>query len=243
VAKRAQELKGAESQASAHNKNGGSTFHPTKGDLAGKPHFAVGGEPEFKRAELKMTTDGKNLTPAQLGDFSKRAAVKEALDKHKDASVGSWYDKDTDKTTTELVKTPSSREDAIKMGQKNGEKAIYDLGKGEEIKTERRTNLRLAKDIAEWKPDPNLGAFSAEDAGAKVRAKNPEPKGRGTTEPERRSAHRAVQAADDKIFTQARKELGEDASTDDVDKRVLEIKNEASEVLAKKWDKEAKEKK
>ena len=49
--------------------------------------------------------------------------------------MGTWYDKDTGKTTTELVKTPTNKAEAIKMGTKNGEKAIYDLAKGEEIKT------------------------------------------------------------------------------------------------------------
>jgi hypothetical protein len=123
------------SQATAHNVNGGSTFHPTKGDLNGTKHFAVGGEPEFKNPDLKMVTDGKELTPAQIDEFSKRAAVKAALEKHKDASVGTWYDKDTGKTTTELVKTPTNKAEAIKMGTKNGEKAIYDLANGKEIKT------------------------------------------------------------------------------------------------------------
>jgi len=123
------------SQATAHNVNGGSTFHPTKGDLNGTKHFAVGGEPEFKNPDLKMITDGKELTQAQIDEFSKRAAVKAALEKHKDASVGTWYDKDTGKTTTELVKTPTNKAEAIKMGTKNGEKAIYDLANGKEIKT------------------------------------------------------------------------------------------------------------
>jgi hypothetical protein len=135
VADRAQELKDRQSQADAHNENGGSTFHPTKGNLDGKPFFSVGGEPEFRDPKLKMTTDGKNLTAAQIDEFSKRPEVKAALDKHKDASVGSWFDQETGKTTTELVKTPADRDEAIAMGTKNGEKAIWDLKNREEIKT------------------------------------------------------------------------------------------------------------
>jgi hypothetical protein len=146
-----------EAQAKAHNENGGSTFHPEKGDLNGTKHFAVGGEPEFRDPKLKLTTDGKYMTAAQIKEFSERPEVKAALDKHKDASVGTWYDKDTDKTITELVKTPTDRAEAIAMGQKNGEKAIYDLGKGEEIKTERRANERKAP----------LNAKETEDAMAK----------------------------------------------------------------------------
>jgi hypothetical protein len=138
------------SQATAHNVNGGSTFHPTKGDLNGTKHFAVGGEPEFKNPDLKMVTDGKELTPAQIDEFSKRAAVKAALEKHKDASVGTWYDKDTGKTTTELVKTPTNKAEAIKMGTKNGEKAIYDLANGKEIKTGGTGEAK------EWAPPKDL---------------------------------------------------------------------------------------
>src|ERR1039457_546998 len=111
------------------------TFHPTKGNLDGKPFFSVGGEPEFSDPKLKMTTDGKSLTAAQIDEFSKRPEVKAALDKHKDASVGSWFDQETGKTTTELVKTPADRDEAIAMGTKNGEKAIWDLKNREEIKT------------------------------------------------------------------------------------------------------------
>ena len=135
IADRAQELKDRQTQADAHNENGGSTFHPTKGNLDGKPFFSVGGEPEFRDPKLKMTTDGKSLTAAQLDEFSKRPEVKAALDKHKDASIGSWFDQETGKTTTELVKTPADRDEAIAMGIKNGEKAIWDLKNREEIKT------------------------------------------------------------------------------------------------------------
>jgi hypothetical protein len=135
ITKRAQELKDTHAQVAAHNENGGSTFHPTKGNLDGKPFFSVGGEPEFRDPKLKMTTDGKNLTAEQLNEFSKRPEVKAALDKHKDASIGSWYDQETGKTTTELVKTPADRDEAIAMGKRNGEKAIWDLKNREEIKT------------------------------------------------------------------------------------------------------------
>jgi len=144
-----------EDQAAAHNENGGSTFHPEKGNLNGKPFFSVGGEPEFDKPELRMTTDGNNLTAAQMKEFSERPAVKEALDKHKDGSIGTWHDKETNKTTTELVKTPADRETAIQMGKDNNQKAIYDLGKGEEISTggtgegERRATRRAPMNAAE----------------------------------------------------------------------------------------------
>ncbi len=142
-AKRAQELKEEykksaptiSNQVAAHSANGGSTFHPEKGDLNGKPFFSVGGEPEFREPALKMKTDGPDLTEAQLKEFTERPEVKAALAKHPDASVGTWFDKDAGQTITELVKTPADREEAINMGTRNGEKAIYDLKEGKEIPT------------------------------------------------------------------------------------------------------------
>jgi len=122
-------------QVGAHNSNGGSTFHPEHGDLNGKPFFAVGGEPEFRAPELKMTTKGVELTEAQIKEFTERPAVKEALAKHPDASIGTWHDKEADQTVTELVKTPANRDEALKMGVKNDQKAIYDLKEGKEVPT------------------------------------------------------------------------------------------------------------
>jgi len=131
----AEGAKATADQIAAHNENGGSTFHPTKGNLNGTDHFSVGGDPSFRKPELTMITDGKNLTAAQLDEYKSRPAVKEALAKDKDASVGSWHDADTGKTVTELVKTPTDREAAIKMGKDNNQKAIYDLKTGTEIPT------------------------------------------------------------------------------------------------------------
>lgn len=126
-------------QAGQHNANGGSTFHPEQGDLKGKPYFAVGGEPEFRSPELKMTVDGSELTHEQLKEFAERPEVKVALAKHPDASIGTWHDQGEDQSVVELVKTPTDREAAIKMGTDNGEKAIYDLKGGEEIPIEKPT--------------------------------------------------------------------------------------------------------
>jgi hypothetical protein len=119
----------------AHNANGGSTFHPEHGDLNGKPYFAVGGEPEFSAPELKSVIEGKEVTPEQMKEFSERPEVKAALAKHPDASIGSWHDAETGNNVMELVKTPTDRAEAIEMGKRNNQKAIFGLEKGEEIKT------------------------------------------------------------------------------------------------------------
>jgi len=135
-------------QVGAHNANGGSTFHPEKGDLKGQPYFAVGGEPEFKNPDLKMTVKGGELTAEQLKDFSERPAVKEALAKHPDASIGTWHDTGEDNTVVELVKTPAARDEAIAMGVKNGEKAVYDLKEGKDIPTGGDQSKMSAEDRA-----------------------------------------------------------------------------------------------
>ena len=79
--------------------------------------------------------------------------------------------------------------------------------------------------------------MSAEDVGAKVRTKNPEPAGRRTggelpegqeekrSGADRRAQFREAQSAEDKLFKQARQELGEDATTEQIEKRIGEIKD------------------
>ena len=169
ITKRAQELKDTHAQADWHNDHGGSTFHPTKGNLDGKPFFSVGGEPEFRDPKLKMTTDGEKLTAEQIAEFSNRPEVKAALDKHKDASIGSWFDKETGKTITELVKTPADRDEAIAMGKKNGEKAIWDLKNREEIKTGGTGEGPATFEAHHWSNTPDLTETNPEKMGTGVR--------------------------------------------------------------------------
>ena len=107
---------------------------------------------------------------------------------------------------------------------------------------------RLAADIGEWKAPPELGVATAEDVGAKVRAKNPEPAGRGAQTLEqskaldrrtgsglqegqtehrvgdRRTFDRSKQTAEDNYFKQAVRELGSDATDEAIDKRIAELK-------------------
>ncbi len=88
--------------------------------------------------------------------------------------------------------------------------------------------LRVAADIGEWRPPPELGAFSGSaDVGAKARAALEEKTGPLTRNAERRAVPRVNQQADDALFTQAAKELGDGASTDDVVKRMQELKSSA----------------
>jgi hypothetical protein len=82
----------------------------------------------------------------------------------------------------------------------------------------------VAPDIGKWEPPPELGAFSAKDVGKEVRAKNPEPTRAETRSAERRKTDRTNQQLEDKLFAQARKELGEDATSEQVGARVDELK-------------------
>ena len=115
---------------------------------------------------------------------------------------------------------------------------------------------RLAADIGEWKAPPELGVATAEDVGAKVRAKNPEPAGRGAQTLEqskaldrrtgsglqegqtehrvgdRRTFDRSKQTAEDNYFKQAVRELGSDATDEAIDKRIAELKTAGTKDVA-----------
>ena len=116
---------------------------------------------------------------------------------------------------------------------------------------------RLAADIGEWKAPPELGVATAEDVGAKVRAKNPEPAGRGAQTLEqskaldrrtgsglqegqtehrvgdRRTFDRSKQTAEDNYFKQAVRELGSDATDEAIDKRIAELKTAGTKDVGK----------
>jgi hypothetical protein len=87
----------------------------------------------------------------------------------------------------------------------------------------------VAKDIGKWQPPPELGAFpNTPDVGAKARAQVDKESGPLKRGEERRKVDRTGQQAEDKLFTQARKELGEDASTEQIEKRIEELRKPAA---------------
>ena len=95
--------------------------------------------------------------------------------------------------------------------------AIVDKGKAEPRPGS------IAPDITKWNPPKELGAFpEREDVGKKARNANPEPTRAEVKE--RRAIERTGQAEEDRLFGQARKELGENATTEQVVKRVEEIR-------------------
>jgi hypothetical protein len=77
--------------------------------------------------------------------------------------------------------------------------------------------------ISSWQPPAELGAFpERQDVGKKARNENPEPTRAEVKE--RRSVNREGQQAEDKLFSQARKELGENATTEQVVAKVAELR-------------------
>lgn len=115
---------GAE-QIAAHEKNGGSTFTPEGKNLAGTDTHAVGAYPE-------RTLEVDKLTPEVLAKF--KADNADVLSKGEHA-VGTWKDPDTGKTVLDVSKTIQNRGEAVAAGKAANQKAIYHLGKGEEIPT------------------------------------------------------------------------------------------------------------
>jgi hypothetical protein len=111
----------------------GVTYNLYKGNLAGTPNYAVSTFPE-----RSLDTEGAP-TPKVIAAY-----IKKNMDVLKDPlhSVGTWWDKDAQKFTTDVVRTIPDREEALALGRTHGQKAIYDLGKMEEIPVERRSGQK-----------------------------------------------------------------------------------------------------
>jgi hypothetical protein len=94
-----------------------------------------------------------------------------------------------------------------------------------------KPSTRKPEPISSWTPPPELGAFpDRADIGKQARQANPEPTRAEVKSAERRKVDRTGQEADDKLFNQARKELGEDATTDQIMSRVAELRPNANQV-------------
>lgn len=98
----------------------------------------------------------------------------------------------------------------------------------------------IKPDTAKWKAPPELGITEeGKDVGAKARSEVERRQGgalkRGETErrggTDRRVVDRAKQAEEGKLFSDARKQLGENATTEQVAKRVEELRKQRSENL------------
>jgi len=104
---------------------GGATFNLTQGNLAGQPVYSVSIYPE-----RELILKGEPTTKA----------IEAYIEKNKDLlanaenSFGIWKDAETGKTYLDVVVTTADKEAAMKLGLEKGQKAIFDLGKMEEIR-------------------------------------------------------------------------------------------------------------
>lgn len=104
---------------------GGATFNLTHGNLAGTPTYSVSIYPE-----RELILKGEPTTKT----------IEAFIEKNKDLltdpanSFGIWRDTETGKTYLDVVVTMADKEAAIKLGLEKGQKAIFDLGKMEEIR-------------------------------------------------------------------------------------------------------------
>lgn len=108
----------------AHEANGGSTFNPTKSNLAGTDNYAVAMYPQ--RGEV---INGK-LTPEAMQKFIDKNAD---LLKDPNNSIGTWTNEG--KQYLDIVHTIPDRAEAIRLGRENNQKAIFDLKNMQEIPT------------------------------------------------------------------------------------------------------------
>ncbi len=111
---------------SATNTNGGATYNPTKGDLAGTDAYAVPMHPELSR-----TSEGTTVTPERVKSYLSIPGVKEALINDPELSVGTWVN--DGKVYFDLSKAIPDRAEAIRLGNENHQKAITYLKNFEEI--------------------------------------------------------------------------------------------------------------
>ena len=109
----------------AHTENGGSTFNPAKGNLNGTDNYAVAAFPQ------RNEVISGELTPEHVQQF---------IDKNQDLladpknSIGTWVD-ESGKHSLDIVHTIPDRDAAVKMGEENNQKAIFDLKNMTEIPT------------------------------------------------------------------------------------------------------------
>jgi hypothetical protein len=103
----------------------GATIHPTKGNLSGQEGVAVAGYPQ-----RGVVTDGAP-TARDIEVFMRRN--RDIFKADKNAALGLWVDSDTGKGYIDITNV-LPREQAVAQGESLGELAVWDLGKGEEIR-------------------------------------------------------------------------------------------------------------
>lgn len=105
----------------------GATFHPHFGEVSGQRLWAVA--PYLERS--RKTRDKARL-PTRIRRFIEEN--EDLLDDPKH-SLGVWYNTENGTYYLDIVVTVPDREEAVLMGQRGNQIAIYDLEAGQEIFT------------------------------------------------------------------------------------------------------------
>lgn len=109
-----------------HIAEGGATINPKIGNLAGREMYAVSVFPE-----RELTISGRRLSEDQVKGYIRRNL--DVLRSNENVSVGTWFDKEANKSYLDLTLTLTDRNTAIALAEEKGQKAIFDLGKMTEI--------------------------------------------------------------------------------------------------------------
>jgi hypothetical protein len=111
--------------AAVHEQRGGSSFSVREGDLWGRDLYAV--SPYLDRT---LMTPGATIDEQQV-----RAYLRKNWDLLGDGShhFGSWYDRTTDRTYLDVSVTVADRDEAIRLGRRHNQKAVFSLKDGREI--------------------------------------------------------------------------------------------------------------
>ena len=109
------------------NEENGATYHPYFGNVSGQQLWAVA--PYLDRS--RKTRDKQRLA-VRLQRFIEE---NEDLLSDPEHSIGVWYNTDNRTYYLDVVVTLSSKEEAMLLGQRENQIAIYDLEAGYEIPT------------------------------------------------------------------------------------------------------------
>lgn len=109
-----------------HIASGGATFNPRLGNMAGQDAASVSVFPELGRVLDHQPSQ------AELEQFVQKNA--KLLEEHPHLSVGSWFDEASKKHHLDIVATLPEKQ-AVKLGRKYNQKAVFHLGRFEEIPT------------------------------------------------------------------------------------------------------------
>lgn len=111
--------------AAAHNANGGSSVHPTAGDLGGTDNIAVSMNPD-----RSAVIDGKEITPEQVKAFAEKNADLLSDGRH---FIGTWFDEASGKTYVDVSMAVPDLAAARALGERANQKAAWDLKHFREI--------------------------------------------------------------------------------------------------------------